>query len=177
MVREQRPEDAVAVRKLLTQAFADKGQVADLAQALDARPDRPGVALVAEMDGTPVGHVQLSRGWVDATRRLTEVLILSPLAVTPAHQRRGIGQTLCRAAVDRAAELGIPAVFLEGDPGYYSRLSWERASARGFIAPSKRIPDAGFQVVLLPTWQDWMIGSVVYNDTFWTLDLVGLRDR
>ncbi|HZC51184.1 MAG TPA: GNAT family N-acetyltransferase, partial [Mycobacterium sp.] len=110
MVREQRPEDAVAFRKLLTDAFADDGAVADLAQALDARPDRPGIALVADMDGTPVGHVQLSRGWVDARPRLIDVLILSPLAVTPTHQRRGIGRRLCQAAVHRAGELAVPAV-------------------------------------------------------------------
>jgi putative acetyltransferase len=38
-----------------------------------------------------------------------------------------------------------------------------------------RIPAAAFQVVLLPAWEPWMVGAFVYNDTFWTLDCVGLR--
>ena len=58
---------------------------------------------------------------------------------------------------------------------YYARLGWHRASDRGFTAPSARIPNAAFHVIVLPYWQPWMIGAVVYNDTFWTLDCVGLR--
>ena len=144
IVRDQRPEDAEAVRQVLTAAFADDGRVADLATALAARADRPGVALVAEADGLPVGHVQLSRGWIDAPSRLVDVLILSPLGVLPECQRQGIGRALCLAAVQRAQQLDAPAVFLEGDPAYYAKLGWERASARGFAGPSSRIPDVAF---------------------------------
>lgn len=176
IIRGLLPDDGPAVRQLLTAAFADDGRVADLASALDARADRPGVALVAEVDGAPVGHVQLSRGWVDAKPRLAEVLVLSPLGVLPAYQRQGIGRALCQAAVERAAELGVPAVFLEGDPGYYGRLGWRRASELGFAAPSDRIPDVAFQAVVLPAWEPWITGALVYNDTFWALDCVGLRD-
>lgn len=177
MIRDLRPDDADAVRQLLTAAFADDGRVADLAAALEARPDRPGAALVAEVDGLPVGLVQLSRGWVDAAPRLADVLILSPLGVLPAYQGQGIGRALCKAAVERADQLGVPAVFLEGDPGYYARLGWERASARGFGAPSTRIPDVAFQVVVLPAWESWITGPLVYNDTFWAFDCVGLREQ
>jgi putative acetyltransferase len=177
VIREQGPHDSTAVRRLLTNAFGDEGQVADLAESLASRTDGGRAALVAEDDGTVVGHVQLSAGWIDADLRLVDVLVLSPLGVEPAHQRRGIGQALCRAALEHARALEIPAVFLEGDPGYYARLGWQRASAHGFTAPSTRIPDPGFQVAVLPSWQPWMVGAVVYNDTFWTFDRVGLRDR
>jgi putative acetyltransferase len=176
IIRAQQDDDATAVRRLLAAAFGDQGPVvADLAEALAARPDRPGVVLVAEDGGAVVGHVQLSRSWIDAAPRPVEVLVLSPLGVAPAHQRRGIGRALCAAAVERAAVLGAPAVFLEGDPAYYSRLGWERASRYGVSAPSARIPDAGFQVRVLPAWEDWMTGALVYNDTFWSFDCVGLR--
>ena len=70
---------------------------------------------------------------------------------------------------------GFPVVFLEGDPGFYGRLGWQRASEHGFAPPSTRIPDAGFQVTVLAAWQPWMTGALVYNDTFWTHDSVGLR--
>lgn len=176
IVRDLIPHDLPAVRQLLTLAFGDDGQVAGLADALMARPDRPGVALVAEKAGAPVGHVQLSRGWVDAPRQLVEVLILSPLGVVPHEQRRGVGKALLDAAVQRAARLGTPAVFLEGNPDYYGPLGWQQASGRGFGRPSVRIPDIAFQVVVLPAWEGWMTGPVVYNDTFWAKDFVGLRE-
>jgi putative acetyltransferase len=177
ITREQVRRDAAAVRQVLTSAFDDSGQVADLAEALAARPDRPSAPLVAESEGAVVGHVQLSRGWIDADLRLVEIAILSPLGVAPGHQQRGIGSALCHAALEQARRLDLPAVFLEGDPGYYARLGWQRASTHGFTAPSTRIPDGGFQVALLAGWQPWMVGAIVYNDTFWTLDFVGLRDR
>ena len=176
LIRERRPADDPAIRQLLTAAF-DDSRVADLAEALDARADRPTAPLVAEVGGEPVGYVQLSRSWVDAAPRVVDVLVLSPLGVLPARQRQGVGRALCHAAVQRADELGDPAVFLEGDPAYYAKLGWERASNRGFTAPSTRIPDVAFQVVLLPSWQDWMTGPLVYNDTFWAMDFVGLRER
>jgi putative acetyltransferase len=54
-------------------------------------------------------------------------------------------------------------------------LGWQAAHDHGFQAPSTRIPAAGFQVALLPAWQPWMTGALVYNDTFWAHDCVGLR--
>src|SRR3954470_2608761 len=101
-IRDQLPEDAPAVRRVLTDAFADDGTVADLAEALLARPDRPGPALVAEIDGAITGHVQLSRSWIDAAPALVEVLVLSPLGVAPAHQNSGTGRALCAAALEQA---------------------------------------------------------------------------
>jgi putative acetyltransferase len=177
VIREQVPQDAAAVRRLLTSAFGDTGQVADLAEALATRADRLSAALVADADRTIVGHVQLSASWIDADPCLVEAVVLSPLGVEPAHHRHSIGWALCNAALEHARSLDVPAVFLEGDPGYYARLSWQRASAHGFTAPSKRIPDPVFQVVILPSWRPWMVGAVVYNDTFWTFDRVGLRDH
>jgi putative acetyltransferase len=180
IVRRQRDDDLPAVRRMLTAAFADHGQVADLATALLARPDRPDASWVADDDtggdaADVVGHVQLSRGWVDAPRELVEVLVLSPLAVDPRRQRHGIGRALLDAALAAADAATSPLVFLEGDPGFYGRLGWERASERGFTPPSVRIPDAAFQVVVGPAWRPWMTGALAYNDTFWAHDCVGLR--
>jgi putative acetyltransferase len=66
-------------------------------------------------------------------------------------------------------------VFLEGDPGYYSRLGFERADELVFRKPSLWIPDAAFQVFRLPSYEAWMTGALVYAQTFWDHDAVGLR--
>src|SRR4051794_27167579 len=49
IIRAQRTGDAAVVRQLLTSAFTDTGRVADLAETLARRPDRPVPALVAEV--------------------------------------------------------------------------------------------------------------------------------
>ena len=51
-----------------------------------------------------------------------------------------------------------------------------RASGLGFPRPSRRIPRAAFQVVVLPGHEPWMVGPLVYCDAFWSQDSVGLRD-
>lgn len=177
LIRRQTPEDAAAVRDVLSRAFGDTGQVADLAEALAARGDHLDVGLVAEQDGVVIGQVQLSAGWIDAARQLVDVLVLSPLGVEPGRQRSGVGTGLCHAALDHARTHSVPAVYLEGDPRYYARFGWQRGTAHGFTAPSNRIPDPGFQVALLPSWQPWMVGAVIFNDTFWAFDRVGLRNH
>jgi putative acetyltransferase len=174
-VRPQVADDAPAVRTVITDAFADDGQVADLAEALRARPDKQ-ISLVATEQGEVVGHTHLSISWVDAPTRLIDVLTLSPLSVAPAHQSRGVGGRLLAEAITAATAAGAPLVFLEGDPRYYSRHGWCPATDLGFTAPSTRVPSVGFQVVPLETYDPGtMTGALVYNDTFWTFDKVGLR--
>lgn len=105
-----------------------------------------------------------------------DVLVLSPLSVRPDRQGRGIGRALVAHAVQEADRRGVPAVFLEGDPGYYGRLGWRPAADIGVIGPSDRIPALACQVVTLTAYEPWMSGRLVYADTFWAHDCVGLRD-
>jgi putative acetyltransferase len=45
----------------------------------------------------------------------------------------------------------------------------------GFRKPSLRIPDAAFRVRLLPSYEPWMSGTLIYSEIFWRHDAVGLR--
>lgn len=145
----------------------------DLVDALVAAGDVV-ASLVADRAGEVIGHVQLNRCWVDARERLVEVVTLSPLAVDPAHQGRGVGTALVAAALHAASAGGEPAVFLEGDPDFYGRRGFATAQPLGFARPSPRIPEPGFQVALLDPHLPR--GPFVYCQTFWTQDCVGLRD-
>jgi len=102
--------------------------------------------------------------------------VLGPLWVAPAAQRGGVGTRLLAAAVAEGERLDAPAIFLEGAWGYYGERGFSRASGLGFTAPSTRIPDPAFQVALLPAYEPWMTGALVYCEPFWALDSVGLRD-
>lgn len=112
---------------------------------------------------------------MDAPDRLVEVVALSPLAVLPSRQGRGIGGHLVRESLLAAQNARWPLVFLEGSPSYYQRFGFEAARERGFSSPSPRIPEKAFQVVVLPDWEPPMTGGFVYTDVFWELDCVGLR--
>lgn len=178
LIREERAGDHDEVREVHSRAFGDHGVnlvaplVEDLRRTLATEP---GISLVACEGDTVVGHVLFSRSLLDAPARLVDVAVLSPLGVLPAYQRRGIGAGLVRRGLAALGDRGIPAVFLEGDPAYYSRLGFQPAIDLGLGKPSVRIPDAGFQVRTLRAYQGWMTGALVYRQTFWDHDAVGLR--
>jgi len=176
-VRPAGEDEDGEVLRVVEEAFGPgKGPtVAHLVEGLHAA-GKVRASLVAEVDGAVVGHVLLTHSWVDARERLLDVLVLSPLSVSPSAQGRGIGTALVAAAIEAARDLGGPALFLEGSPRYYSARGFERGSAHGFTRPSPRIPDPAFQVVLLPAHEPWMSGPLVYCHPFWEHDCVGLRD-
>ena len=132
--------------------------------------------IVAVIDDELVGHVGVSHCWLDARQELVDVAMLSPLSTLPSKQSCGIGTSLVTAAIEATRELGRPALFLEGSPAYYGRRGFTRASAVGFEAPSRRTPEAAFQVATFDSWADWMTGRVIYPDVWWRHDSAGLRD-
>ena len=171
-----------------TAAFGDDGVVARLVDALRAAsaPLPPlsfaatvggdGEATVGgDADGQVTGHVMLSASRLDAPRRLVDVYVLSPLGVLPEVQGRGIGARLIERALAAATKWRVPLVFLEGNPAYYGTRGFERADELGFRSPSLRIPPPAFQVSRLPGYETWMTGTLVYSETFWAHDCVGLR--
>ena len=172
-IRRVVPADAAALRDVIARAFDAQPGVVALEEALAKRSDS--IGYVALMDDQVVGQVRLTRGWIDAEAELVEVLYLSPLSVAPEWQRRGIGRALVAYATVEAKRAAVPAIFLEGDPAFYGRLGWRPASELGVTPPSARIPKPACQAVSFPGWQPWMRGTLVYADTFWALDFVGLR--
>jgi putative acetyltransferase len=182
-IRGELPGDCEAVRNIHRRAFGDHGPadhgrvVASLVDSLrETITPANGLSLVAEHNGQIVGHVMFTRGLLDAPRRLVEVHVLSPLAVMPEHQKRGIGSALVRHGLKAVAEQAVPLVFVEGDPRYYSRFGFAPGRDQGFRKPSLRIPDAAFQAIKLPRYEPWMTGTLVYAEPFWRHDSVGLRD-
>lgn len=177
LIRPERADDHQAVRAVHTAAFEGDERVPVLADTLRAAPaPLPPLSFVAAIDDRLVGHVLLSASRLDAPHRIVDVLVLSPLGVLPAFQKQGIGTRLIQHALTAADERGAPLVFLEGSPDYYGERGFDRADTLGFRSPSLRIPAPAFQVARLSTYKPWMTGTLVYSDSFWALDCVGLRD-
>ena len=172
-----RPDEYASVRKLSVSAFDDDTIGGLLDDLRDSWAWEDALSFVALKDNELIGHVLYSRGFVDAPTRILDVLILSPIAVAPQHQRRGVGGAMITRTLEQLAGRAEPLVFLEGSPRYYPRFGFVSASSLGFTSPSERIPDAAFMVHLLPTYEPWMRGRLVYSDAFWRNDAVGLRDQ
>jgi putative acetyltransferase len=139
IVRAELPEDRPASIEVERSAF---GQPLE-AGIVEAVRDEPGsFALVAEHDGTVVGHVQMSRARVGAD----EVLALGPIAVAPDRQGGGIGAALVVAALEEARRRGEAAVILLGSPAYYGRLGFRPAATLGLANPFAGEHEPGFVI-------------------------------
>lgn len=172
--REREGEEELA-RSIVAEAFGDDG-TPRLLDRLRESSAWKGLSFLARVEGRAVAHVCYTRGWVNAPERLVEVLILSPMSVLPAWQRRGIGTTLIQQSLGELVTTRTePVVFLEGNPAFYSKCGFVPALDHGFTRPSERIPPWAFQCSFLPSYKPSIEGALVYPDTFWELDSVGLR--
>jgi putative acetyltransferase len=173
-IRQETTADIPAVHDLVAAAFGDEN-VARLVDLIRRSPYfLPEFSLVAEADGAIAGHVLLSRAPLRRTEGDDrEILLLSPLAVRPGGQGRGIGSALVRRSLALANERGEPFVIVEGSPKLYGRFGFERASSHGIERPSERIPDAAFQVRPLDAYDATLKGRVEYPSAFWETGSVG----
>lgn len=166
--RREAPRDFALVEALQSAAFED-AQIADLVRdlrALDAV--YPTLSMVAvDAEDRPLGHVMLSHAWLDCWDRLLDVMVLSPLGVTPDQQGQGIATGLMTAALTEADQLGVPMVFLEGNDAFYGPRGFRCAVPYNIRRPSLRIPERAFQVYPLSGYQSDMTGSFVYRDVHW----------
>lgn len=123
-------------------------------------------ALVAEIDGEVVGHVQVSRAWIGET----PALLLGPVGVHPEAQRRGIGSALVRAGLDEAGARNEAAVILLGDPRFYSRFAVVSGSTVGLRNPVVGAQPNGFvireehfMIALLDASAEALVGRVRWD--------------
>lgn len=159
-IRQERPEEYRAVETLVREAFWDQygpGCMEHyLLHLLRSHLDFvPQLDLAAVRDGKPVGQCACVKGLLlgdDGTRR--QVLTLGPIAVHPDFQKQGIGGMLLARAAEIAKELGYPAIFLTGDPAYYSRQGYLPARQFG-IRNGENCYGAALQV--LPLKEDALV--------------------
>jgi putative acetyltransferase len=90
---------------------------------------------------------------------------LAPVGVLPEHQGRGIGTQLIREGLQACREVGYGATVVLGEPGYYSRFGFERASGKGL--GNEYGADDHFMVVELSNRAlDGVSGTVRYREEF-----------
>jgi len=159
IVRAERAEDHDAIASVVEAAFGSPDEARLVERFRASAGYLPELALVATDGDQVVGHVMFTlTELVDGT----SILMLSPLAVRPDRQRRGIGSALVRKGLRTSAERAEPLVIVEGDPHYYSRFGFVAASELGLERPYETIPEAAFQAVRLPAYVERARGRVVY---------------
>ncbi len=105
----------------------------------------------AHDDGSLVGCAIFSRlSYSEDTRR---VFILSPMAVRPDRQRKGVGIALIQFGLDKLRADGVDMAVTYGDPDYYARV--------GFLPISEDVAKAPL-VLSFP--HGWLAQSLTGDD-------------
>ena len=145
-IRPEIPKEIDSIRYVNEQAF---GQTAEAA-IVDKLRNRKAltISLVATKDNEVVGHIAFSPVMIESQFSSFEAVALAPMAVLPAHQRKGIGSRLVRAGLEECHRLGHDVVVVLGHPDYYPRFGFVPGKQRG-INCEFEVPDEAWMVLEL----------------------------
>ncbi|MGD0191253.1 MAG: N-acetyltransferase [Rhizomicrobium sp.] len=160
-IRDETEADRLSIFRVHAAAFPSDGE-ARLVDMLRDGGDLT-ISLVAECEGTVVGHVAFSR-----MSAPFGALGLAPVGVLPRAQNRGIGTALIRCGIERAKSGAWDGVFVLGDAPYYERFGFRVDLAAGF---SCRFAGPHFMAMALGGISlPQLSGAVAYPDAFDVLD-------
>lgn len=146
-IRMETNEDFAQVYEVNYEAFGNSDDEAKLVERIRASEGFvPELSLVAEVGGSIVGHVLVSKALVVGSEARHEVLVLAPIAVRPSCQKQGVGTKLITEAQQRSKELGASLILLIGHPGYYPKFGFKPARAFGIDLLQFEVPDEVFMV-------------------------------
>jgi predicted N-acetyltransferase YhbS len=127
-IRQEQPCDYDVVYQLVKESFLTENHTEepDYLNALRTKSEFiPELSLVAETeDGTIVGQIVLYQTTINYYNSQDVQLVVSPLSVSPKCFRRGVGSALLREGLKIARDMGYKAVFLWGNPNFYSKFGF-----------------------------------------------------
>lgn len=163
-IRQAQKSDLEQILAVVEQAFKQPNEAILVERLIEMNLDIPELSLVAEIDGTIVGHILMSIATLDDDPQ-KEVIALAPLAVLPAHHNKGIGSELCVGSLELAKATEYGAIICLGSSKYYPRFGFETASKYGILSPFDA-PDEEFMVYRLPKFHKNLTGKVCYPKPF-----------
>ena len=158
-VDEENAGDVLAREKLLDLAMGPDRRKKSSEKLRRGRLPAEGLALVArDAQGHVIATVRLwnVEAGVTSEGAPVDALMLGPLAVDPAHEGKGIGSVLMRAAITRANERGHGAILLVGDAPYYERFGFFAEKTRLLLMPG---PTARERFLALELKEGWLNGA------------------
>lgn len=172
LIREALPRDYKEIKSVSKSAFYREGkdELFNEWNFIDHIINDPGfikeLFLVAELDTVIVGYVLLT-----ATRIGTNSgLSLGPLAVSPKHQKMGIGKKLVQAGIEKAKMMGYEWIALTGGD-YYLQFGFEPASQYQIILSENHPENKYLKILFMDSKSTKDVNGVLrFCDSFYNED-------
>jgi predicted N-acetyltransferase YhbS len=164
VIDHETPADVVAREALLDRTMGTDRRKKSSEKIRRGRVPAEGLALVArDAAGHVIGTVRLwnIEAGVSREGQAVEALLLGPLAVDCAHEGKGIGAALMRAALLEARKRGHGAVLLVGDAPYYERFGFFADKTQHLVMPGPFARDRFLALELVHGWLEGAAGMVV----------------
>ena len=167
VIRTERAGDAPVIRDIVQRAYADvpysdRREYLMIDRLRETDAFLPQLSLVAEVNGTPAGHILLTKAQIRGMQSSVATLALAPLSVVPEHQGSGVGSHLVLAAHDQATLLGFESIVLVGIPGFYPRFGYVPLSSYPIELPFEAPDDNCMILPLMPQALVGVAGLVEY---------------
>ena len=136
-IRRERPEDYREVENLTREAFWNVYRPGCTEPyVLHLFRERPEFVkeldLCLEVEGQIIGHIMFVRSEIKADDgRILPMMTFGPISIHPDFQRKGYGKILLDYVLEKAAEMGVGAVCMEGNIDFYGKCGFDVASKSG----------------------------------------------
>ncbi len=164
VIDRENPGDVVARENLLDRAMGPERRRKSSEKLRNGRVPAEGLAFVArDLDGHVIATVRLwnVEAGVNREGHSIPALLLGPLAVDPAHEGKGIGGMLMRAAIEEAKNRDHGAILLVGDAAYYERFGFFAAGAQHLVMPGPFERSRFLALELRDGWLEGAAGLIV----------------
>ena len=163
-IRPETPSDYKVIEQITIAAFSGKpysDQTEHLIIMRLREAKALALSLVAEMNGTIVGHIAFSVVKINGEDK--QWYGLGPVSVLPAYHKQGIGSTLIKEGLARIRGLGAKGCVLEGNPDYYQRFGFKSYSNLIYEGAA-----AAIYFMALPFYNEVPSGKVEFHRAFYS---------
>jgi len=130
IIREENQSDIASITTVHSQAFngPDEGEIVKNLR----ENNNLTISLVAEADGKIIGHIAYSP--IYSKNKEIIGIGLAPIAVSPSHQKQGVGSKLIEKGNEIALSKDFKKIFVLGGPEYYCRFGFKMAKNYNYFS-------------------------------------------